>query len=308
MKLSVISPVYKGEKSINELVSRLNSVLQGQSMEYEIILVEDGCPNKTWQIIRELCKKNTRLKAVKLSRNFGQHYAISCGLEMAKGDWVVVMDCDLQDRPEEIPNLLQKASEGFDIVLAQRKNRTDGLLKRASSKLFYKLFGFLTGTEQDASIANFGIYHKKVIKAVLSMKDSIRYFPTLVQWVGFEKSKIEVIHDVRHEGPSSYTWAKLIKLAVKNIIAFSNKPLVFFVKLGIIVSMASFIIGLVQLYNYYTGKITVLGFTSIIITITFLSGLIILCLGIIGIYLGNIFNQVKHRPTYIIEESINLNE
>lgn len=308
IKLSIVSPVYKSEKIVDELISRLNTVIATQGIAFEIILVEDGSGDNTWKSICEVCKQHSHVKGVKLSRNFGQHYAITCGLEMAKGDWIVVMDCDLQDRPEEIPKLLKKALEGYEIVFAQREQRKDVFLKRITSKLFYFLFSYLTGTKQDASIANFGIYHKKAIQSVLSMQDGIRYFPTLIQWVGFEKAKVKVNHDCRFEGKSSYTWGKLIGLATRNIVSFSNKPLEFFVRLGLVVSFISFITGLVYLYNYFTGKITVLGFTSIIITITFLSGIIILCLGIMGIYLGNIFEQVKQRPLFIVQEKLNADE
>jgi len=219
-----------------------------------------------------------------------------------------VMDCDLQDQPEEIPNLLNKANEGYDIVLAQRENRQDTFLKKLSSTLFYKTFSYLTDTEQDASIANFGIYHKKVIASILSMNDYIRYFPTMVQWVGFDSIKLKVKHDARFEGKSSYTLYKLLRLAFNNIISFSDKPLRVLVKLGFYISSISFLIGVFYLYQYFSGQIVVLGFSSIIITITFLSGIIILTLGLVGIYVGKTFEQSKQRPSYIVHKTINHDE
>lgn len=305
MEISIVSPVYKGEKLIQELVNRLNAVLPEISKDYEIILVEDGSPDKSWKVIEELCKNNPKVKGIKLSRNFGQHYAITCGLNAAKGEWVVVMDCDLQDQPEEIPNLLNKAIEGYDIVFAQRENRQDVFLKKLSSTFFYKVFSYLTETKQDSSIANFGIYNKKVISAILSMNDYIRYFPTMVQWVGFNSIKLRVKHDSRLEGKSSYTFSKLLRLAFNNIISFSDKPLRILVKLGFYISSISFLMGTFYLYQYVIGKIVVLGFTSIIITITFLSGIIILTLGLVGIYVGKTFEQSKQRPTYIIQSELN---
>lgn len=305
MKISVVSPVYLGEKMVPELVSRLNTTLSSLCDKYEIILVEDGSPDNSWKAIQTVCEKQENVIGIKLSKNFGQHYAITCGLEAATGDWVIVMDCDLQDQPEEIPKLFNKAKEGFDIVFAQRRQRQDHFLKKLNSKIFYKLFGYLTDTEQDSTIANFGIYHKNVIKAVLSMNDYIRYFPTMVQWVGFNKAKVSVNHSVRGEGESSYSWKSLIKLATKNILAFSDKPLRLTVKLGFGISAISFISALVYLYKYLNGYITVLGFTSIIISLFFLSGLIILTLGILGLYLGGIFEQVKQRPSFIINKRLN---
>jgi len=305
MKLSVVSPVYMGESMVHELVERLSRTLSAVFEEYEIILVEDGSPDGSWEKIKTSCKNNNRVRGIKLSRNFGQHYAISAGLNEASGDWIVVMDCDLQDRPEEIIKLYKKAIEGYDIVYAQRKLRQDDLLKRLSSKLFYSIFGYLTETKQDSSIANFGIYHKKVIEATLSMKDCIRYFPTMIRWVGFDSTNVEVQHDRRKEGNSSYSWNKLLKLAINNIIAFSDKPLRILVKIGFLLSATSFFLGLFYIYQFFSGRILIMGFTSVILTITFLSGLIIIILGFIGIYLGKTFEQTKQRPTYIICDKLN---
>lgn len=306
MKISIVSPVYYGEKLVNELVERLGKILPKICDDFEIILVEDGSPDKSWEAIEEVCKANHFVKGIKLSKNFGQHNAITAGLNAVSGDWVVVMDCDLQDQPEEIPKLFNKTKEGFDIVFAKRVQRQDNFLKKLSSKLFYNTFGYLTNTNQDSSIANFGVYNKTVIDAVLSMKDKIRYFPTMIQWVGFNSTKIEVNHSSRLEGGSSYSWMSLLKLASDNIVAFSDKPLRLTAKLGFGMSFISFIIGLVYLFRYFTGAITVMGFTSIIITIFFLSGLIIFTLGIIGLYIGKTFEQVKERPNFIVHKKLNL--
>ncbi|GAA4268001.1 glycosyltransferase family 2 protein [Hyunsoonleella aestuarii] len=307
MKISVVSPIYKTEKSIQELVDRLNEVLAMLCDNFEIILVEDGSPDNSWNIIKEICKNDSNVKGIKLSRNFGQHNAITCGLNAARGDWIVVMDCDLQDHPEEIPNLFNKTKEGYDIVFAQREKRQDTFLKKFSSIFFYRILSYLTNTKQDATIANFGIYNKKVIQAVLSMNDYIRYFPTMVQWVGFKSTKIKVTHSSRFDGKSAYTFSKLLKLAFNIIISYSDKPLRLLVKFGLIISMLSFLYGLVYLYKYFNGLIEVLGFTSIIISITFLSGIIILTLGLVGIYVGKTFEQSKQRPTFLIEKKLNTN-
>lgn len=308
MKISVISPVYMGEKLVNELVSRLNTTMPTISNDFEIILVEDGSPDNSWEAINELCENDPNIKGIKFSRNFGQHYAITSGLEAANGEWIVVMDCDLQDQPEEIPKLFAKAMEGYDLVFAQREIRKDCFFKKITSAIFYKVLGYMTDTHQDATIANFGIYHKNVIRSVLSMHDYIRYLPTMIQWVGFKSTKITVEHSSRLEGKSSYTISKLLKLAFDNIISFSDKPLILLVKFGLFISSASFLYGLWYLYKYISGQIIVLGFTSIILTITFLSGVIILTLGMVGVYVGKTFDQSKQRPTYITQERINFDE
>jgi len=308
IKISVISPVYLAEMFIDELVSRLNQTLSKLCDTYEIILVEDGSPDNSWEQIKVLCEDDDRVKGIRLSRNFGQHYAITAGLENANGEWIVVMDCDLQDRPEEILKLFEKTKEGYDIIYARRSVRKDSFLKKTASKTFYRLFGYLTDSKQDPSIANFGIYHREVIQSILKMKDHIRYFPTMVQWVGFSSTKLNVDHSPRRDGKSSYTWGKLLTLALNNVIAFSDKPLKLTIRLGFSISLISFCIGAFYLYRYLTGKIVVVGYASLVISIWFLSGLIIYILGILGIYLGKTFDRVKDRPTFIIHEKLNLNE
>lgn len=305
MKLSVVSPVYYGEFTIQELTERIFASCENIFSEIEILLINDASPDKSWEVIQGLCEKDKRIIGINLSRNFGQHYAITAGLERATGDWIVVMDCDLQDRPEEIPNLYHQALMGFDIVFAQRLERKDAASKKLSSKLFYKTFGYLTDSKQDNSIANFGIYSQKVVQSILSLKDKIRYFPTMVQWVGFNSTKIQVQHDARGNGKSSYNWGMLFKMAFDNIISFSDKPLHLTVRFGFFIALFSFFIGLYYIIKYLLGDIEVLGFTSIIISISFFSGIIIFILGIIGIYLGKTFEQTKNRPTYIIDEIIN---
>ena len=308
MFISIVSPVYKAEKLVELLVSRVTEAVSLITSEYEIILVEDGSPDKSWEAIQEVCKKHSHVRGVKLSRNFGQHYAITAGLQEANGEWIVVMDCDLQDRPEEIPRLYQKAIEGFDLVFARRKFRKDGPLKKLSSKLFYSAFSYLTETKQDAAVANFGIYHRKVIKAILSLGDVIRYFPTMSQWVGFEKGYLDVTHAEREEGKSSYSWKKLFKLAFNTVIAFSDKPLRLTISLGILISLISFVIGGFYLVKYFLGEVEVLGYTSLIVSIWFLSGVIIIVLGIIGVYLGKNFEQSKNRPPFIVDYKLNVLE
>ena len=304
--ISIVSPVYKAESLIALLIARLEESLSLISPYYEIILIEDGSPDNSWREIQNACKENEKVKGVKLSRNFGQHYAITAGLGVARGEWVVVMDCDLQDQPEEIPRLHEKALQGFDLVFARRAFRKDGVLKKFSSKVFYSAFSYLTETKQDAAVANFGIYHQKVVKAILSLGDYIRYFPTMSQWVGFKKGYLDVEHAERGDGKSSYSWKKLFQLAYNTIIAFSDKPLRLTIQLGISISLISFLIGIFYLYKYYMGDIEVLGFTSLIVSIWFLCGVIIIVLGILGVYLGKTFEQSKNRPSYIIDQELNI--
>lgn len=304
--ISVISPIYRAENIIVELVRQVRDAVLTITDNFEIILVNDASPDNSWEKITQECALDKRIKGINLSRNFGQHYAITAGLSYAKGEWMVVMDCDLQDRPNEIPNLYQKALEGWDSVFAQRKARNDKYFKKAFSKSFYKLFSYLTDTVQDESVSNFGIYHRKTIDALLKMKDQIRFFPTMIQWVGFRKYYLPVQHSERFEGKSSYNLKSLFRLALNSILAFSDKPLRLTVKLGFIITFLSLTVSLVYFIMYLIGDIKVMGFTTLILSFWLLSGLIIFILGFIGLYIGKVFEKVKDRPTFIVEDEINI--
>ena len=240
-----------------------------------------------------LCAADPRVKGIHLSRNFGQHYAITAGLGAASGEWVVVMDCDLQDLPEEIPRLYEKACEGYDSVFAQRQHRQDGWSKRVQSWAFYSIFGYLTDTSLDHSVANFGIYHRKVIRAILSMDDRIRYFPTMSQWVGFRQAYLPVTHGERKAGASAIPLIKLLRLAASTIIAFSDKPLRLFISTGFTMSALSLCIAVFYYSLYLTGHIRVQGYASLILSLWFIGGVLMCSLGILGIYIGKTFDQVK---------------
>ena len=306
IKLSIVSPVYRGEKMVSELVRRIVENVETITPDYEVILVNDASPDNSWLEIEKECAKNTKVKGINLSRNFGQHYAITAGLNYAKGEWVVVMDCDLQDRPEEIPNLYKKAQEGYEVVLAQRLEREDSWLKRMSSKCFYTFFSYLTETKQDSSVANFGIYKKCVVDAILSMGDKMRYFPAQVQWIGFNRAYLPIQHDARAEGKSSYNFKRLFKLALDTIIAFSDKPMRLIVKIGFIITIVSLLVGVIYLLQYLRGEIVVMGYASLIISLCAFSGVIISILGIIGLYIGKMFETVKNRPVFIVSNALNV--
>lgn len=302
-EISVVIPVYKAESILHELIKQLNAALSSLKVSYEIVLVDDRSPDDSWAKMKELSSKHDVVKSYRLSRNFGQHPAIIAGLNQSKGNWIVVMDCDLQDQPHEILKLYNKAQEGFEVVLAKRTARKDGFFKRMSSKLFYKVFNFFAGVDINNEIGNFGIYQRKVIDSLFNLGDALVFFPLFIQWVGFKKTEINVDHASRHDGKSSYNFVTLFKLAFNTIISFSDKPLRLFLNLGIVISFGSFIGAIYILYKALNNEIEVMGYSSIFISICFFSGLIISFLGIIGIYLGKTFNQTKHRPIYIIDDS-----
>ncbi len=306
--ISIVSPVYKVEKTIKKMVERVEKNVVNISDDYEIILVEDFSPDNSWSEIIKVAKQNKKIKGLKLSRNFGQHYAISAGLRHAKGDWIIVMDCDLQDRPEEFTKLYNKVKEGYDLVLARRVIRKDSFFKKVFSKVFYAILSYLSGRKQDPSIANFGIYSSKAIQVLNSMNESIRYFPTMISWIGFASAKIDVEHAEREEGKSSYNFARLFNLAIDIILANSDKPIKMLIKSGFLVSSLSVAFAVYYFIKWFNGDTVVLGYSSLIISIWLLSGFIISTLGVIGLYLGKVFEQVKNRPLYIIDKSINIQE
>jgi dolichol-phosphate mannosyltransferase len=302
--ISIVSPVYRADKIVENLVTEIQAVMEQLNLSYEIILVDDRSPDDSWKVMKSLSARNENIKSIRLSRNFGQHPAIMAGLSQAKGEWIVVMDCDLQDQPKEIANLYKKAIEGFEVVLARRVQRSDGYLKKLSSKIFSKVFSYFTETEYNNEIANYGIYHRKVILSILEITDYIKFFPLFVNFVGYKSTSIVVEHAFREEGKSSYNFSRLVSLAFNTIISFSNKPLKMFVKFGMLISFISILYGAYNIYEALTNKIAVLGYTSLIVSIWFLSGVIITTIGITGIYVGKIFDQTKNRPVFIIDEVI----
>ncbi len=303
--LSIVIPVYRGEPHMDELLLQLKDECGELTNSFEIILVEDCGPDASWNKILEHCEKDSRVKGILLSRNFGQHHAITAGLDHSKGEWVVVMDCDLQDQPSEIRKLYEKAIEGYDIVLAGRFNRQDSFFKRIFSKYFYKVLSYLTGTTVDSTIGNFGIYNRKVIRSIVAMRENIRFFPMLVKWVGFKSCTISVDHAARTIGKSNYSLTALLKLALNTMLAFSDKPLRLMVKFGAIISFFAFVFAVTNIIKYFKGTIVISGFTSLIVSIWFLSGIIIIAIGIVGLYIGRIFEQTKQRPIYIVNSTAN---
>jgi polyisoprenyl-phosphate glycosyltransferase len=300
--LSVVVPVYEAEGCLNELHGRLTKELSNITDNYEIVLIEDHGTDSSWNIICELAKNDPRVRGFRFSRNFGQHYAITAGLARARGDWIVVMDCDLQDQPEDIHRLYEKSQEGYDVVQAVRIERRDSLFKRVSSYCFFKLFRYLSGLDYDGRVGNFRFISRKVVNNYLEMRESLRLFGALITWMGFDTASVDVTHANRSAGESSYTFAKLLRLATDTIIAYSDKPLRLTVKLGLVISFIAFGFGIYFIVRTIFFGQAVQGWPSLIVSIYFLGGAIISILGIIGIYIGKVFDEVKRRPLYIISD------
>jgi len=299
--ISVVVPVYRCSTTLSELHQRLVSTMQRLSQTYELILVNDASPDDAWQVMKKLVDADTNVRAINLSRNFGQHYAITAGLQYARGELVVIMDGDLQDQPEEISKLYQALTPELAAVLGRRQIRRDDFAKKFSSRCFYFCLSYLTDTKLDPAIANFGIYRRKLIDAVLAMPEQIRFFPLMVRWVGFKTTTINIDHAERNAGKSSYSLGKLLRLAFDVITAFSDKPLRLTMKIGAIISCGAFVYALYILMRVALGLSLIPGWASVIVSIWFLAGLVIMLLGMIGVYIGRIFDQVKHRPLYVVD-------
>jgi dolichol-phosphate mannosyltransferase len=304
--ISVVTPVYGCAGSLYKLYERLKKTLSGITNDFEIIMVNDASPDNAWEIIMQLAQQDKRVKGINFSRNFGQHRAITAGLDYANGDWVVVMDCDLQDQPEEIIKLYKKAQEGYDIVWGQRVQRQDSFFKKLNSKLFHIVYNYFTELDKNETIANFSIVSHKVIKQMSQMREQNRSYPIFLEWLGFKSIQIPIKHAQRECGKSSYTFSKLINMAIDNIVSQSNKPLKLSIKFGFFVSFLSVLYATYLIIRYFIYKTPVEGWTSVMVSIYFIGGLIFANMGILGLYIGKIFDETKNRPLYVIKNTINM--
>ncbi|HEY1220571.1 MAG TPA: glycosyltransferase family 2 protein [Bryobacteraceae bacterium] len=305
MEISVVSPVYKCGDCVAELHRQLVAVLEPLVPSFEIILVNDGCPANSWEAVRAVAALDTRVKAINLSRNFGQHYAIAAGVHHCSGNWLVVMDCDLQDRPAEIANLYRKALEGYDIVYALRHNRHDKWMKRALSRCFASIYNVLSDIKIDPRACNFSIASRQVIEGYCRLKELNRSYHLLLRWLGFRFTYLQVEHSDRFAGRSAYNIRRGVLLAIESVTSQSNKLLILSIRAGFLMSGSAVLVGLYCVLRYLRHGTGVTGWTSMIVSLYFIGGLILVNLGLVGLYLGKVFNEVKERPLYLVKETLN---
>ena len=306
--LSIATPVYKTESLVGTLVERIRAAASTVTEDFEVLLVEDGSPDNSWAAIVRECERDPRIRGVRLSRNFGQHPAITAALEYARGDFVVIMDCDLQDDPDYIPSLYDKCRQGFDVVFARRRVRRFGWWKNLSARIYYTIFRWLAGVAYDPNIGSYSIISRKVVDAFLLFGDYRRGYVIVLHWLGFSRGYVDVEHRERPDGPSSYSAWQLMVHALTLTLTYSEKPLHLSIYIGSVLSLLSFVFGgwfIVRYFNSNVGQLA-LGWTSLMISHLFLSGLILISLGVIGLYMGRIFEQVKHRPIYVVREMRNM--
>lgn len=303
--ITVVAPIFNEEQNIEEFARRVEKSLGEITKDFKIIFVDDGSFDNSWEKIQVICSNNSKFIALKLSRNFGHHFAITAGINYSDSDWVVVMDSDLQDRPEVIPDLYNKAITGFDIVFVNRINRPETLIYKILQKFFYFTLRICSGIKFNSSQANFSIISRKVVSAFNKFPEQARFYGSTILWLGFSRTSINADHGKRFSGKPSYSWRNRFKLASDIILAFSDRPLKFATYIGLVFSMISTIIIIIFILKEIFGTYSISGWTTLMLSIFLIGGLQILIIGILGIYISKVFSEVKSRPLYIIEKIIN---
>jgi dolichol-phosphate mannosyltransferase len=303
-EISVVAPIYNEEQTISEFVKQVTNTLNQISIDYEIILVDDGSNDNSWEKIKTEVTSNSNIRGIKLSRNFGHHYAISAGLHKVNAKWIVVMDSDLQDRPDVIKDLYSKAKEGYEVVFVSRINRPESFGYLFLQKIFYKLLNIFSGLKFNSRQANFSIIGHKVVDAFRQFPENARFYGSTIKWLGFKTTQINAPHGTRFSGKPSYTFKKRVKLALDIILSFSDRPLKFAIYFGTFMALIAIIISVWIVWGALNGEFLVLGWASLMASIFFVGGSILIVLGILGTYLGRVFNEVKNRPLYVISDEI----
>lgn len=300
LDISVVIPVYKAEACLRELHRRIIESLEALNLTFEIIMVEDCGDDNSWGVIQQLAAYDNRLRGFKLSRNFGQHNALTAGLDQVRGEWTVIMDCDLQDKPEDIPRLIEKTREGYDVVIARNIIRRHSWLKELTAKVFYKLFSWFAGYRYEDGVRSFRIMSLDATNAIKAMREQMRSIGPLGMWIGFSSAYLEIELEPRYAGNSSYDMRRLFSLAFNNIVAFSDRPLRISIGVGFTMAACAFIYGLYIIVRVLFHDVPVPGWTSLITSLYFIGGLILANLGVVGVYIGKMFDETKGRPLYLI--------
>jgi len=303
-EVSVAIPVYNEENNLAELYKQLKIVLGTKlKVTYEIIFVDDGSEDSSWNVIVDLCSQNKNVKGIKLSRNFGHQQALKAGLDYSIGKAVISMDSDLQHPPEIIEKLYEEWEKGYDIVCAIRKDTKGiGLLKKVSSKFFYTFMNFLSDTKIEEGSSDFRLLDRKVVDEVKKFSETHLFLRGIISWIGHKSTAVEYLASQRYSGKSKYTIKKMLHFALDGIMSFSIRPLRVAMACGFFISVFSFLYILYALISKFVLKTTLAGWTSILISVLFLGGIQLLSIGILGEYLGKLFIESKKRKNYIIEK------
>ncbi|WP_377863724.1 glycosyltransferase family 2 protein [Bacillus sp. R86525] len=307
--ISVVVPMYFEEEVAQECYNRLKSVMLQNNINYEFVFVNDGSTDRTMEILSEIAANDYRTKIVNFARNFGHQIAVTAGIAAAKGDAIVIIDADLQDPPEVIPELIAKWEEGYEVVYAKRKQRKgETWFKLLTAKYFYKFLNYMSDIDIPKDTGDFRIIDRKVADVFNQMTERNRFIRGMMSWVGFRQTYVEYERDERFAGETKYPLKKMIKFASDGIIAFSTKPLRIVMSLGLLSVLISIAVLLYTITVKIIGNDTQTGWASIMVAITFFSGIQLLGLGIVGQYIARIYDESKNRPIYIVKETINVAE
>lgn len=305
--IAVIVPIYNSAAILDELIDRLKTTLSSIHSDYEIILVDDRGPQAVWPIILKATQIDERVKGIRLSRNFGQHAAISAGLDYAQADWYVVMDCDLQDSPEDIPLLYNEAiATGVDSVIAKRKSHGSKKRRKLGSVIFNFILRHLADIPTSEQVGNFRILNDAMAQAYRHYTEKMRLFPAIMSHLGFEDTYLELERSDREEGRSSYTFRKLFALAFDSIISNTIKPMYYLAGFGVCISALAVIFAATIIVQKLFFGVTIEGWASLMTALMLIGGIQIFVVSFVGIYVGKVFFEVKDRPIFIVEQSLNI--
>lgn len=305
--ISVVIPAYNEETNVREVHRQIDSEMNKIGYDYEVIFVDDGSKDHTFLTISEMAKVDSHVVAVKFSRNFGKEAAVFCGLAQAKGDAVVVMDADLQHPVSTLSTMISKWEEGFHIVEAKKKKRqNESAINRFFSNLFYKMLNDLSGMDLN-NLSDFKLLDRRAVNILNELTERQTFFRALSGWMGFNTCFVEFEVAERFSGETKWSFKSLLKYAVNNITSFSSKPLQFVTGCGVLFFIFAIILGINTLYNYFMGK-SFSGFTTVILLILILGSVLMFSLGIIGFYLAKIYEEVKGRPRYLIQDIVKKDE
>ena len=300
---SVVIPAYNEEEVIRESYKRLTAVMESMQESYELIFVSDGSRDRTDHIIAEIVREDTRVRLISFTRNFGHMPAITAGMEYAKGSAIIIIDADLQDPPEVLPDMAALWKEGYDVVYGKRKERKgESFFKEWSAKLFYRFINSMVPIDLPVDTGEFRLIDRKVCDAVNRLGEKHRYMRGLVSWVGFRQVAYEYVRVERFAGVTKYPLRKMLSFAMDAITAFSYKPLKLATSLGFTISLFSFIYMLIILWQWLFTDTTITGWASTVSLILFTQGIVLMILGLMGEYIGRIFEEIKNRPVYIVRE------
>ena len=307
--ITVVIPVYNEEASAEATVGRLDALKQKMlhTAELEFIFVNDGSKDKTSQILHAHADKKPYLKLIELSRNFGHQIAVTAGLDAAQGDFIAIIDGDLQDPPELIEQMYLKALEGFDVVYGQRRKRLgESIFKNSSAWAFYRILKFMSDTEIPVNTGDFRLISRRVADTLANMRERNRFLRGMIPWIGFESAPILYDRDPRRAGTTKYPMRKMLALAINAVMSFSSKPLLFVVRFGLLVFGIGVLAGFYLLYLKFFTETVVPGITSILISIVVFNGIQIAIIGVVGVYVANLFDEIKGRPLYVVSRSFNV--